>query len=112
MQCLYRSASKAPAHLSSSSSSATAAITRALPSAAFRSSSSSNASRHMLSGSSGSNWNPQQQRRAMSVSALFSGFKWPFGGGGEGGAKARRRGCELAPKEAPEGLKLATFGGG
>jgi len=34
------------------------------------------------------------------------GLRWA------GGWKARRRGCELAPKEAPEGLKLATFGGG
>jgi hypothetical protein len=61
------------------------------------------------SSSSSSGW---QQRRAMSVSALFSGFKWPFGGGADAAGKPRRRGCELAPKEAPEGLKLATFGGG
>jgi hypothetical protein len=51
------------------------------------------------------------------------GFKWPFGGSEEskGGKyedilksarQPRKRGCELAPTEAPEGLKLATFGGG
>jgi len=58
----------------------------------------------------------------MSISALF-GFKWPFGGDSskEAGPNsdvlknaraARTRGCPLAPKEAPEGLKLATFAGG
>ena len=39
----------------------------------------------MLSGggassSSSGGWQP---RRAMSVSALFNGFKWPFGGGAD-----------------------------
>jgi hypothetical protein len=48
----------------------------------------------------------------LSVSALFNGFKWPFGGSADAAGQTRRRGCELAPKEAPEGLKLATFGGG
>jgi hypothetical protein len=43
---------------------------------------------------------------------MFSGFKWPFGGGGGGAAAVRKRGCELAPTEAPPGLQLATFGGG
>jgi peptide-methionine (S)-S-oxide reductase len=51
------------------------------------------------------------------------GFKWPFGGSsnessGENSSVlqaarvARKRGCELAPREAPEGYKLATFAGG
>jgi hypothetical protein len=48
----------------------------------------------------------------MSVSALFSGFKWPFGGGADAAGKPRRRGCELGPRDPPEGLKFATFGGG
>jgi hypothetical protein len=63
-----------------------------------------------------------QPRRSFSVAAMF-GFKWPFGGSDEskGGKyedilksarQPRKRGCELAPTEAPEGLKLATFGGG
>lgn len=64
----------------------------------------------------------QQPRRSFSVAAMF-GFKWPFGGSEEskGGKyddilksarQPRKRGCELAPREAPEGLKLATVGGG
>eukprot|EP00775_Hariotina_reticulata_P010555 gene10555-10715_t len=55
---------------------------------------------------------------------MFGGFKWPFGssdGDTKGGKyddilkaarQPRKRGCELAPKEAPDGLKLATLGGG
>ena len=75
----------------------------------------------MLSGpaAAGGSW---PGRRNMSISALF-GFKWPFGGDSskEAGPNsdvlknartARTRGCPLAPKEAPEGLKLATFAGG
>lgn len=52
------------------------------------------------------------------------GFKWPFGGSDEAtktgkyddilknARQPRKSGCELAPKEAPEGFKLATFAGG
>lgn len=65
---------------------------------------------------------PWSGRRPLTVSAMF-GFKWPFGGSsnessGENSSVlqaarvARKRGCELAPKEAPEGYKLATFAGG
>lgn len=62
-------------------------------------------------------------RRGIAVSAMF-GFNWPWGGGDKGekkegkfdsilnAARTARRGCPLAPKEAPEGLKLATFAGG
>jgi hypothetical protein len=70
-------------------------------------------------------------RRTLSVSAMF-GFQWPWakpagaseaggsGGGDDGGkfgsilkaARTAKRGCPLAPKEAPPGLKLATFAGG
>lgn len=66
------------------------------------------------SNSVGSNWWQQQGgRRGLSVSAMLGGFKWPFGGGSDSAdGKTRTRGCELAPKEAPEGLKLATFAGG
>lgn len=60
-----------------------------------------------------------------SRSITMFGFKWPWGGSSDSGSSGgkfesilkaarapRKRGCELAPAEAPPGLKLATFGGG
>ncbi len=55
--------------------------------------------------------------RALQVRSLFN---WPWGKKEEKkgefadilkSARTMKRGCELAPKEAPEGLKLATFAG-
>ncbi|KIY96497.1 peptide-methionine (S)-S-oxidereductase [Monoraphidium neglectum] len=62
-------------------------------------------------------------RGSLAVSAMF-GFNWPWAGSKDGekkegkfdsilkAARTARRGCPLAPKEAPPGLKLATFAGG
>ncbi|GBF92927.1 peptide methionine sulfoxide reductase [Raphidocelis subcapitata] len=64
-------------------------------------------------------------RRGLAASAMFGFNFWPFNGGDkeeekkEGkydsilkAARTAKRGCPLAPKEAPPGLKLATFAGG
>lgn len=88
----------------------------------------------MLSGAGGWQWQQRPNgapgaaarlRRGLSVSAMgLFGFNWPWGGKEDGekkegkfdsilkAARTARRGCPLAPKEAPPGLKLATFAGG
>jgi len=89
----------------------------------------------MLHGSFGSSsWRPAaarngntpaaRLRRGLSTCAMF-GFNWPWSSNKEGGdkkegkfddilksARTAKRGCPVAPKEAPPGLKLATFAGG
>jgi hypothetical protein len=89
----------------------------------------------MLSGAGAHAWRPWQRqpppsapagarlRGSLAVSAMF-GFNWPWAGSKDGekkegkfdsilkAARTARRGCPLAPKEAPPGLKLATFAGG
>ncbi|KAI8470192.1 MAG: peptide methionine sulfoxide reductase MsrA [Monoraphidium minutum] len=85
----------------------------------------------MLSGATSWGWQPQRRplgaslRRGLAVSAMFN--FWPFnsGSGNSGGekkegrfdgilkaARTATRGCPVAPKEAPPGLKLATVAGG
>jgi hypothetical protein len=62
-------------------------------------------------------------RRGLSTCAMF-GFNWPWSKPADGekkegafdsilqAARTAKRGCPVAPKEAPPGLKLATFAGG
>lgn len=63
-----------------------------------------------------------KSRRHSTVMSLFN-FKWPFGSGSDDNkapgkyddilkaARTMKKGCELAPATAPEGMELATFAG-